>query len=72
MDITELVIPGAKLRIDYGKGHPNNQAIEIRAIIDDDQVVYRKWSYAWKCWIYKVEPMVCMNVYLTMGHLVKR
>ena len=47
-----LVQPGHRLRLYFNEGNPNNQIRHIRAIVDDDQVVYRVWSHG--SWYYHV------------------
>lgn len=34
--------PGEKYNIFFEKDNPNNESIQIRSIIDEDQVIYRK------------------------------
>ncbi|WP_319575150.1 hypothetical protein [uncultured Desulfobacter sp.] len=36
--------PGEKYKIFFEKDNPNNESIQIRSIIDEDQVVYKKLS----------------------------
>lgn len=43
MDAKKIRIkPGEKYKIFFEKDNPNNESIQIRSIIDEDQVVYRK------------------------------
>lgn len=55
-DLSKLQ-PGARFWIYYGKNRANNFTGEVRAIVDDDQVVFRVWSRRWKSWKYKVETI---------------
>lgn len=48
------VKPGATIRLFWGEGHPSNKLIHIRAIVDDEYVIYRWWSRS-KGWLYKIE-----------------
>jgi hypothetical protein len=50
-----LLAPGVALRLDYGPDNVNNKIRHIRAIVDDDEVVYRVWSYRRQRWAYQVE-----------------
>jgi hypothetical protein len=52
--LPDYVRPGATLRLFWGEGNPNNGLIHIRAIVDGENVVYRKWSRR-KGWRYVVE-----------------
>jgi len=46
--------PGHRVSVFYGPGNINNETRHIRAIIDDDWIVYRVWSPARKSWRYSV------------------
>ena len=50
---------GNTIRIYHNKKNPNNKLMHIRAIIDDDQVVYRVWNSHKRGWMYAV-----MSIYL--------
>lgn len=52
--LPDYVLPGASLRLSYGEGNPNNKLIHIRAIVDDEWVVFRRWSHR-RGWVYVVE-----------------
>jgi hypothetical protein len=51
-ELMALLQPGRKVRMNYGVGNPNNELRHVRAIVDDDQIVYRVWQY--RRWIYHV------------------
>ena len=53
--LKELLKPGNKLRLFFDEGNINNKRIHIRAIIDDDYVVYKIWSRRKQIWYYQVE-----------------
>lgn len=44
-------------RLIYGETSPNNRLLSIRAIIDDDIVIYRWWSRPKKRWVYEVKTL---------------
>lgn len=50
-----MPVPGEKYKLFYDKDSPNNMIIHIRAIVDDDFVVFRTWSKNKKDWRYHVE-----------------
>lgn len=53
--INKLIVPGNKVKIDYGKMEALTEVCHIRAIVDDVMVVYCVWMKHRKCWNYKVE-----------------
>lgn len=71
--LPDYVRPGATLRWFWGEGHPNNKVVHIRAIVDDEQVVYRWWS-ARKGWVYQIESAYWFWLLDEKGHatVVKR
>lgn len=54
IDTVAQIEPRMKLRVFYGDNNLSNGVIHIRAIVDKDYYVVRKWSQR-KGWIYKVE-----------------
>lgn len=60
---------GDSFRLDYGKGNRHNKLIHIRAIIDDEYIVYRYW-YA-SDWIYKMTDPTFFEVGMESGHVTK-
>lgn len=52
--LPDYVRPGATLRLFWNERNPNNKRIHIRAIVDDEYVVYRQWSRR-KGWLYRIE-----------------
>ena len=64
MTLEEIIQPGHAVRVFYNPGNINNRLIHIRAIVDEDQVVFRWWSKHKQCWIYQVEDMY----YFTLRH----
>jgi hypothetical protein len=67
--LANLLQPGRKLLIDYGKDHIGTRRIEIRAIVDDEWVVYRYFSRYWR---YRVDHMVMFEMHHEDGRLKKR
>jgi len=53
-DLDTMLQPGNKIRLFYDKGNPNNNLMHIRAIVDDDQIVYRWWSRRKQNWRYVI------------------
>lgn len=45
--------PGDSYHIFYGKNHPGNRKVHVRAVVDGDIVVTRYWSYRARWWKYE-------------------
>ena len=50
----EIMQPGNTVREFWGEGNPNNMLMHVRAIVDDDWLVFRWWSYSRKTWQYAI------------------
>ena len=48
---------GKSFRIFYGKDNVNNRIVHIRAIVDDEMIVFRWWSRQKQGWIYEVQHL---------------
>lgn len=46
---------GEKWKIDFSKGNLNNKTIHIRAIVDEEYIVYKHWLKRKKRWDYAIE-----------------
>jgi hypothetical protein len=44
MTLDKMLQPGNKVHVFYNDNNINNQIRHIRAIVDEDQIVYRVWS----------------------------
>jgi hypothetical protein len=53
-DIFSIIKPGQTWRIFFFKGNRNNTLIHIRAVVDNEYFVVRKWRRG-KGWIYTLE-----------------
>ena len=49
--------------------HPNRAKIHVRGIVDDDIVVYRRWSQAKRRWYYATEHMMILGMMIDNGQL---
>lgn len=63
-----LIQPGRAVRVNYGPGHRANGLLHIRAIVDEDQVVYRRWNKRLG-WIYRVEEWYWFELLYETGRL---
>lgn len=63
-----LIKPGRAVRVDYGEGHRANSLLHIRAIVDDEQVVYRRWSKKLG-WVYGVKEWYWFELLYETGRL---
>ena len=52
IDLDKWLIPYARLQVFYGEDDPRNSILHIRAIVDDEWVVYRTWLMAQQQWKY--------------------
>ena len=55
LGVRQLLQKGRKLKIYWGEKNMNNKTIHIRAIVDDDIVVYKFWLKRKKYWTYKTD-----------------
>jgi len=62
--LIDMLVPGAVIRLDYGENNLNNKTIHVRAIVDDDQIVYRVWSQRKQLWRYHIEDLY----FFTLGY----
>jgi len=46
---------GKKYKIYWGKSNINNAVIHVRALVDHEYVVYKKWLKHKQRWVYAVE-----------------
>lgn len=67
----DFLQPGVKLRRFYGKGHPSNALFHIRAIVDEDWVVFCQWVPRKQSWAYRVEYRYLFDLLYNDGHLKK-
>ena len=58
-ELLKMIKPDNMLKIHYGEYNINNALINIRAIIDDEQIVFKakyegshKWKYCIESWYY--------------------
>jgi len=51
----EIMSVGNSVRAFWGKNNPHNKLMHIRAVIDDDWIVYRWWSYHRRSWQYEID-----------------
>lgn len=62
--LIDMLVPGAVIKLDYGENNPNNKTMHVRAIVDDDMIVYRVWSQSKQIWRYHVEGVY----FFTLGY----
>lgn len=60
---------GQTLQVNFGKGNPNNRTAHVRAIVDDEYVVVRRWSARKRYWQYEVEHASYYEAIFKAGHL---
>ncbi len=52
-ELRDLLRPGKAVRLFYNEGNPNNEIRHIRAVVDDEFIVYRVWTPRRK-WMYYI------------------
>jgi len=68
-DLMAALVPGARLRLDYGAGNPSNELRHIRAIVDDKYVVYKVWRPGHRRWEYQVAHVYAFHLAWEGGDL---
>ena len=51
---TKMIKPGKKLKIFYTEKNLNNKTLHVRAIVDDEYVVCKRWMKHKQYWLYEV------------------
>lgn len=69
--LKRLVVPGRKVRIFFNKGNVNNRTAHIRAIVDEDQVIYRYWEKGTQRWVYMIESFYYFKLLFQGGNLLE-
>jgi hypothetical protein len=68
MERAPLVV-GRSYRLFFHKDNRNNCRFEVRAIVDEDQVVTRMWSKTKRQWVYRVDNWYLFDLYHKEGIL---
>ncbi len=68
-ELLDMLQPGKKVRVFYYPGNVNNQLRHIRAIVDEEYVVYRVWSRHKRRWVYRIEWLYQFNLAWENGRL---
>jgi hypothetical protein len=63
-EVMQLLQPGQRIRL-------RGSLIHIRAIVDEDQIVYREWWPRHRRWEYKVEWVYAFYIAWKEGQLGK-
>lgn len=64
--LDEMLQPGKKVKVFYGEKNINNETRHIRAIIDEEYIVYRVW---YRSWHYRVEHRYDFELKYESGRL---
>ena len=67
--IPEDLIPGKSFKIYYGESHISNHIVHIRAIVDDEIVVFKWWHRGTQRWIYATQSLYYFKALSESGHL---
>jgi len=67
--LKDLLQPGKKLRIFYNENNINNRIVHIRAVVDDEYIVFKTWSQRQQRWSYQIESDYYFQLLLEEGRL---
>jgi len=67
--LREKIQPDKKVKLFYRKGNINNKIMHIRAIVDDEFIVYGVWLKRSKCYDYRITHFYSFYTWLENGHL---
>lgn len=67
--LEKLLVPGKKVRVDYGPTNINNELLHVRAIVDDAVVVTKFWVKHKKYWRYKCDSFNYYRLLYERGYL---
>jgi hypothetical protein len=65
--LDEMLQPGQKIKEFYGEGNINNRTLHIRAIVDDNAIVFRVWAGG--TWNYHVSSRYNLEYKYEKGRL---
>ena len=68
-ELIDMLQPGKKVRLFFYEGNLNNELRHIRAIVDDEYIVYKVWWSHKQYWHYKVEWIYSFVLFFENGHL---
>ncbi len=66
-ELLDMIQPGKAVRVFYNEDNINNQVCYIRAIVDDEFMVYRVWNR--KDWFYHIERIYSFQLCFEKGEL---
>ena len=67
--IDDYLSAGASIRVFTGSRRSENGRLHIRAVVDDDVIITRKWSYHRKGWIYEAKTRSWFHAFARGGLL---
>ena len=68
-ELREMLLPGKKVRRYFGKKDRRNQLMHIRAVVDEEYIVYRVWSRRRRWWVYKIDWWYYFYMDMEYGYL---
>ena len=66
-ELSELLRPGVSFSVYFNANNVNNKRVHIRALVDDEYVVYRYWRT--QEWVYKVDHWYWFKLLLGGGNI---
>ncbi len=72
MTLEEAIKPFIERHIYYNPGNLNNCKIEVRSVVDDHYIVFRRWSIKLDQWFYKMEHISYFELLAKEGYLINK
>lgn len=66
--VKEILQPGKSITL-YPNHAISERKIHIRAIVDDNYVVHRRWSPSKKCWHYAIDNLYYFSILYRGKHI---
>lgn len=70
--VPEDIQAGTSFKLYWGENNPNNKVFHVLAIVDDVQVVCKRWPKHVGRWVYYIESMYFLELVNREGALLRR
>lgn len=68
-EVLDMVQPGKAVRLAFPPPNVNNEIRHIRAVVDDECVVFRVWLKHKKRWVYRCDDLIYYQILWREGFL---
>ena len=69
-ELREFMKPGHIMKMVFSENDIDNKTIYIRAVVDDNWIVYKYWAERKKCWVYIIEYIYLLELLYRNGGLL--